>query len=54
MDNISVSLPVQSWNVVLAALSARPFSEVADLIAELKRQAEKQISTAPSVEEEAQ
>ena len=44
MDNIIVALPVQSWNSVLAALGARPFVEVADLIAEIKRQAEGQVA----------
>ena len=43
MDSITVSLPVQAWNSVLAALGSRPFVEVADLIAEIKRQAEGQV-----------
>jgi len=48
VDNINISLPVQAWNVVLNALGQRPFAEVTDLIAEIKRQAEGQVSpTAP-------
>jgi hypothetical protein len=45
MDNISVTLPVQAWNSILNALGARPFTEVADLIAEIKRQANAQVVT---------
>ena len=44
MDNITVTLPVQAWNSVLAALGSRPFVEVADLIVEIKRQAEGQVT----------
>ena len=52
MDNISVALSVQSWNNILAVLGDRPFKEVADLISEIKRQAEAQIApTAPIVDE---
>lgn len=43
MDNISISLPAQAWNVILNALGQRPFLEVTDLIAELKKQAESQL-----------
>lgn len=48
MDNISVSLSVQAWNNILAVLGDRPFKEVADLISEIKRQAEAQIAPAPA------
>jgi hypothetical protein len=44
MDNITVTLPVQAWNSVLAALGSRPFVEVVDLITEIKRQAEGQVA----------
>ena len=40
MENITITLPVQSWNVIMNALGQRPFAEVVDLIAELKKQAE--------------
>ena len=43
-NNINITLPIQAWNSVLAALGARPFVEVADLIAEIKRQAEGQVA----------
>jgi len=52
MDNINVALSVQAWNNILAVLGDRPFKEVADLISEIKRQAEKQIiPAAPAVDE---
>jgi hypothetical protein len=44
MDNITVTLPVQAWNSVLAALGSRPFVEVVELITEIKRQAEGQVA----------
>ena len=51
MDNITVALPVQAWNNILAVLGDRPFKEVADLIMEIKRQAESQGSAkAPASE----
>ena len=50
MDNISITLPVQAWNNILAVLGDRPFKEVADLIMEIKRQAEGQVPTASTVE----
>ena len=54
MDNINVALSVQSWNTILAVLGDRPFKDVADLIMEIKRQAESQITpAAPAVDEPA-
>ena len=44
MDNITVTLPVQAWNNILAVLGDRPFKDVADLIMEIKRQAEGQVA----------
>jgi len=46
MDNINVALSVQAWNNILAVLGDRPFKEVADLIMEIKRQAESQVAPA--------
>lgn len=43
MDNISISLPVQAWNVVLNALANRPYVEVAELLEEIKKQAAGQL-----------
>ena len=40
MDTISISLSVQAWNVIMQALAHRPYGEVAELIPEIKRQAE--------------
>lgn len=41
--HVIITLPVGAWNVVLNALGARPFSEVADLMGEIKRQADIQV-----------
>jgi len=38
MEKISIELPVQAWNVVMQALAQRPYAEVFELIAEVKRQ----------------
>ena len=52
MDNVAITLPVQAWNNILAVLGDRPFKEVADLIMEIKRQAEGQVApAAPAVDE---
>lgn len=51
MENITIILPVQAWNVILNALAQRPFSEVVDLIAELKKQADAAQKPAPQVEQ---
>lgn len=50
MDNteVSITLPVQAWNVVMNALGQRPFAEVADLIAAIKKQAEDQLAQQPA------
>ena len=47
MENkeVSITLPVQAWNVVMNALGQRPYVEVAELIANIKKQAEDQISS---------
>lgn len=50
MDKISIVLPLQSWNVVMQALAQRPYAEVFELIAEVKRQgdeAAKALAEAP-------
>jgi hypothetical protein len=50
MDSIAITLPVQAWNNILAVLGDRPFKDVADLIMEIKRQAEAQVPQAPVAE----
>ena len=40
MDNISISLSLQGWNIVLNALGQRPYVEVSDLIRVIQKQAE--------------
>lgn len=47
MENLSITLPVQAWNVILNALGQRPYAEVVELVAELKKQAESQVNKAP-------
>lgn len=42
-NNVKIELPVNAWNIVMAALGQRPFVEVSELIAEMKKQAEPQI-----------
>lgn len=53
MENITITLPVNAWNVIMNALGQRPFAEVVDLIAEIKKQGEAAIiaPTAPDTEE---
>jgi hypothetical protein len=45
MDNpeISITLKANEWNVVLHALSKRPYDEVVSLISDIKSQGEAQI-----------
>ena len=40
MNNITIELPAQAWNIVLNALAQRPYGEVFEVIVELRRQAE--------------
>jgi hypothetical protein len=51
--NLSITLPVAAWNVVMNALGQRPFAEVAELISEIKKQAEKNLGTNPAQMSEA-
>lgn len=56
MENkeVSITLPVKAWNVIMNALSQRPFAEVAELIAVMKKQADEQlaqIQQAPEISE---
>lgn len=41
--NVTISLPVAAWNVVLGSLAQRPYGEVAELVDELRRQAGPQV-----------
>lgn len=45
MENkdISITLPTNAWNVIMNALGQRPYLEVAELIANIKVQAENQL-----------
>lgn len=40
MDKVIIELPVTMWNVVLNALGQRPYAEVFEVVAEIKRQGE--------------
>jgi len=42
--SISITLAVAQWNVVMAALGQRPFAEVADIIGNIKAQADQQLA----------
>ncbi len=46
--SISIELPIAAWNIVMNALGARPFAEVAELIPAIKQQAEGQLKEAES------
>ena len=45
--NVTITLTIEEANYVLAALGARPFAEVADLITKVKMQAESQLAPKP-------
>jgi hypothetical protein len=47
---ITLTLTVDEANYVLASLGQRPFAEVADLIAKIKKDAEDQLKAAPAQE----
>ena len=51
MDTVTIALPVQAWNSILNVLGDRPFKEVAELVMEIKRQAEGQISNVAQTSE---
>ena len=50
--NVTITLTVEEANYVLAALGARPFAEVADLINKIKKEAEGQLAAKPESTEE--
>jgi hypothetical protein len=41
--NVSITMTVAQWNVVMNALGQRPFAEVADIISNIKAQADQQL-----------
>ena len=49
--NVSITLTVDAWNVILNALGQRPFVEVKGLIEEITKQANSQIEPPAPVEE---
>jgi hypothetical protein len=53
MDKITIELPVQAWNVVLQALIQRPYSEVFEVVAEIKRQGDAAVRVSPADEDNA-
>lgn len=50
--NVTITLTVEEANYALAALGARPFAEVADLINKIKKEAESQLAPKPESTEE--
>jgi hypothetical protein len=52
--NLSITLPVAAWNVVMNALGQRPFAEVAELISAIKKQADEQLAQSTSVSKDAE
>lgn len=52
MENVTITLPVNAWNIVLNALGGRPYAEVAELLEEIKKQAAGQLSQAAPVANE--
>jgi hypothetical protein len=52
LENLSITLPVQAWNVILNALGQRPYAEVMELVAELKKQADAQVNSPPAPDPE--
>jgi hypothetical protein len=42
--SISITMTVAQWNVVMNALGQRPFGEVADIIGNIKAQADQQLA----------
>ena len=42
--NISITMTVAQWNVVMNALGQRPFAEVTDIIVNIKAQADEQLA----------
>lgn len=47
---VTITLKVAQWNVVMQGLGALPFAQVVSLVEEIKRQADSQLN-APSSEE---
>ena len=49
MENfdVAITLKVPEWNYVMAALGARPYGEVAELVAKMRLQADHQLKNAP-------
>ena len=41
--NVSITMTVAQWNVVMNALGQRPFAEVVDIIGNIKAQADEQL-----------
>lgn len=48
--NIKLELTIAQVNYILAALGSRPFAEVKDLIEDIKKQGDAQLSTEPLAE----
>jgi len=45
-NKISITLPVDEWNIVMNALGSRPFAEVTNVVAAIQSQAASQVPNA--------
>jgi hypothetical protein len=45
--NVSITMTVAQWNIVMNAIGQRPFAEVADIIGNIKAQADEQLAPKP-------
>lgn len=50
MEEITIKLPVNAWQVVMNALGHRPYMEVVDLVAEIKKQGDAAIAAPKSTD----
>ncbi len=44
--DLSITLPVAEWNIVMQALGNMPFAQVANIIPKMQSQANNQLNTA--------
>ena len=47
MENIKLDLSIKETNIILNALSSRPYVEVCDLISKIQTEGNKQLETKP-------
>jgi hypothetical protein len=52
MEKIEITLTVNEWNVVMSSLGKMPFEQVVSVIGQIKEQAEAQIASPPTSEQQ--